>query len=284
MDPLRRARAARRARVAPRGAIRSRPDGRRIEVGRVLVCHPAAARSGYRRGAAHTDHGRVQGIRQDLHYDRRRAGYRDPDAADLSLPRRVPGLQHGFLRGDRRGNAHHRHDSQLILRETNPRGWSVRRHRMVDQMSPELPQAERKSRAPHPQRSRWTIGRVLAQAAVVILIIVALFPFLFMLRVALSSARDYLAGIGVLSAPITFENFASVYGGTELGLYLLNSLLYSVLTTLIVLIIGSMRSEEHTSELQSRQYLVCRLLLEKKKNSPLYLTFLHLASFHHTRQ
>src|SRR3712207_7512757 len=28
------------------------------------------------------------------------------------------------------------------------------------------------------------------------------------------------------------------------------------------------RSEEHTSELQSRQYLVCRLLLEKKKNHP----------------
>src|SRR3712207_6866159 len=32
------------------------------------------------------------------------------------------------------------------------------------------------------------------------------------------------------------------------------------------------RSEEHTSELQSRQYLVCRLLLEKKKIS----TYLHL--------
>src|SRR3712207_7037978 len=29
---------------------------------------------------------------------------------------------------------------------------------------------------------------------------------------------------------------------------------------------GAARSEEHTSELQSRQYLVCRLLLEKKKN------------------
>src|SRR3712207_7653401 len=28
-----------------------------------------------------------------------------------------------------------------------------------------------------------------------------------------------------------------------------------------------LRSEEHTSELQSRQYLVCRLLLEKKKTS-----------------
>src|SRR3712207_7824598 len=30
---------------------------------------------------------------------------------------------------------------------------------------------------------------------------------------------------------------------------------------------AGLRSEEHTSELQSRQYLVCRLLLEKKKNS-----------------
>src|SRR3712207_7480587 len=29
---------------------------------------------------------------------------------------------------------------------------------------------------------------------------------------------------------------------------------------------GEYRSEEHTSELHSRQYLVCRLLLEKKKN------------------
>src|SRR3712207_7924121 len=33
------------------------------------------------------------------------------------------------------------------------------------------------------------------------------------------------------------------------------------------------RSEEHTSELQSRQYLVCRLLLEKKKN--LYVMILY---------
>src|SRR3712207_7056035 len=39
------------------------------------------------------------------------------------------------------------------------------------------------------------------------------------------------------------------------------------------------RSEEHTSELQSRQYLVCRLLLEKKKTDPtlliLYISFLY---------
>src|SRR3712207_8485485 len=33
------------------------------------------------------------------------------------------------------------------------------------------------------------------------------------------------------------------------------------------------RSEEHTSELQSRQYLVCRLLLEKKKKMTIYHTY-----------
>src|SRR3712207_7564439 len=35
---------------------------------------------------------------------------------------------------------------------------------------------------------------------------------------------------------------------------------------------GPGRSEEHTSELQSRQYLVCRLLLEKKKSKQTYTT------------
>src|SRR3712207_7993091 len=34
--------------------------------------------------------------------------------------------------------------------------------------------------------------------------------------------------------------------------------------------LSGQRSEEHTSELQSRQYLVCRLLLEKKKRHHLY--------------
>src|SRR3712207_9002099 len=37
-------------------------------------------------------------------------------------------------------------------------------------------------------------------------------------------------------------------------------------------VVSAGRSEEHTSELQSRQYLVCRLLLEKKKSIPSSLT------------
>src|SRR3712207_7333518 len=45
------------------------------------------------------------------------------------------------------------------------------------------------------------------------------------------------------------------------------------------------RSEEHTSELQSRQYLVCRLLLEKKKNTIVLFEHEHLLHYtnRHTR-
>src|SRR3712207_7939582 len=49
-----------------------------------------------------------------------------------------------------------------------------------------------------------------------------------------------------------FGRYADVLLDSGVGRALLNSLL---------------RSEEHTSELQSRQYLVCRLLLEKKNNT-----------------
>src|SRR3712207_8621656 len=38
------------------------------------------------------------------------------------------------------------------------------------------------------------------------------------------------------------------------------------------------RSEEHTSELQSRQYLVCRLLLEKNKHTQPYFLFFFIQS------
>src|SRR3712207_7693925 len=46
---------------------------------------------------------------------------------------------------------------------------------------------------------------------------------------------------------------------------------------------GSSRSEEHTSELQSRQYLVCRLLLEKKKDLKMKRPVsVHPSLTHHT--
>src|SRR3712207_7821889 len=46
---------------------------------------------------------------------------------------------------------------------------------------------------------------------------------------------------------------------------------------------SDVRSEEHTSELQSRQYLVCRLLLEKKNKKHIILTTQHPKCKHTTR-
>src|SRR3712207_8834035 len=49
------------------------------------------------------------------------------------------------------------------------------------------------------------------------------------------------------------------------GFIFQNFQLIPTLTALENVMVPLERSEEHTSELQSRQYLVCRLLLEKKK-------------------
>src|SRR3712207_6976378 len=58
----------------------------------------------------------------------------------------------------------------------------------------------------------------------------------------------------------------------DLGVHLVDLALWSLNNPSIASVTGKLfaggaplRSEEHTSELQSRQYLVCRLLLEKKK-------------------
>src|SRR3712207_7872990 len=47
------------------------------------------------------------------------------------------------------------------------------------------------------------------------------------------------------------------------------------------LVPGAVRSEEHTSELQSRQYLVCRLLLEKKKDKVLRVNLKFYLKLYH---
>src|SRR2546422_5085539 len=46
--------------------------------------------------------------------------------------------------------------------------------------------------------------------------------------------------------------------------------------------ISTQRSEEHTSELQSRLHLVCRLLLEKKKKQSIQSTLYRTGDIHHT--
>src|SRR3712207_7056948 len=53
-------------------------------------------------------------------------------------------------------------------------------------------------------------------------------------------------------------------------------------TTAIARLYG-VRSEEHTSELQSRQYLVCRLLLEKKKKKYNYIAYSRTTKYNSNR-
>src|SRR2546425_10173053 len=71
--------------------------------------------------------------------------------------------------------------------------------------------------------------------------------------------------------PISLENVARLFEQTRFAVYLGNSVLVATCTVLLTLAIATpaayARSEEHTSELQSLAYLVCRLLLEKKKNT-----------------
>src|SRR3712207_7483489 len=78
-----------------------------------------------------------------------------------------------------------------------------------------------------------------------------LFPYTTLFRSLVRAVSD---GVGVPSAR-AFGGLA----GAGIGLFALG---YAVFLTTDRI---QFRSEEHTSELQSRQYLVCRLLLEKKK-------------------
>src|SRR3712207_7467047 len=77
------------------------------------------------------------------------------------------------------------------------------------------------------------------------------------------------------------KNF--VKGGT----ISMQTFLAELLGTMLLVILGDgvvARSEEHTSELQSRQYLVCRLLLEKKKNQLAGVDLPHLVYAQMDRQ
>src|SRR3712207_7512054 len=79
-----------------------------------------------------------------------------------------------------------------------------------------------------------------------------LFPYTTLFR----SPKMIIAGYSAYSRVIDFARFAAV--AKEVGaLFMVDMAHFAGLV--------AARSEEHTSELQSRQYLVCRLLLEKKK-------------------
>src|SRR3712207_7766846 len=87
-----------------------------------------------------------------------------------------------------------------------------------------------------------------------------LFPYTTLFRSKkLSLVQYYEVELDRKSVHLTHEGIAAAQEAAGVGSFYVGN--------------NMERSEEHTSELQSRQYLVCRLLLEKKKNKlyPLYL-------------
>src|SRR3712207_7295826 len=87
-----------------------------------------------------------------------------------------------------------------------------------------------------------------------------LFPYTTLFR-SQRGELDAPLSVGVCCGGVDVFQFLSFHGERKSGLVETYSDIFSD--------IG--RSEEHTSELQSRQYLVCRLLLEKKKKNNLYV-------------
>src|SRR3712207_7896749 len=83
-----------------------------------------------------------------------------------------------------------------------------------------------------------------------------LFPYTTLFRSALG-----LSVVGVILYAGSLST-ADIVGAQSSGWFVL--LLVPSFVVFVISMVGE-RSEEHTSELQSRQYLVCRLLLEKKK-------------------
>src|SRR3712207_8750847 len=92
-----------------------------------------------------------------------------------------------------------------------------------------------------------------------------LFPYttLFRSEIAVKAA---LTGHMVLSTLHTNDAPATISRLLNMGVepFLITASVNVVLAQRLARKICADRSEEHTSELQSRQYLVCRLLLEKK--------------------
>src|SRR2546422_3669514 len=82
--------------------------------------------------------------------------------------------------------------------------------------------------------------------------------------IAEADVRDLIHGCIFTRGPKDLKNTAVFVGGADIaaGEQLLAAATKAMFKPFTV---SAMRSEEHTSELQSRLHLVCRLLLEKKK-------------------
>src|SRR3712207_7313294 len=88
-----------------------------------------------------------------------------------------------------------------------------------------------------------------------------LFPYTTLFRsLAVTLASILAATLGLANVVLMVAGYEVEGSGSTAG-----ALIFAALMAAAAIGMWQCRSEEHTSELQSRQYLVCRLLLEKKK-------------------
>src|SRR3712207_7452941 len=85
-----------------------------------------------------------------------------------------------------------------------------------------------------------------------------LFPYTTLFR-----SNSYLQQLG--KTPFFKKEKPTPYDEAVNLIWFLENVFYPATGQILSYLKNTFRSEEHTSELQSRQYLVCRLLLEKKK-------------------
>src|SRR3712207_8618091 len=99
-----------------------------------------------------------------------------------------------------------------------------------------------------------------------------LFPYTTLFRSSMGTSMGTVAALMPIAVDVASKtgfNIALVSGVVVGGAMFGDNLSFISDTTIAATRtqdVSMKRSEEHTSELQSRQYLVCRLLLEKKKN------------------
>src|SRR5438034_8875808 len=142
---------------------------------------------------------------------------------------------------------------------------------------------EKRARMPF----RRATGYVIAYIILLLGVIVSLFPYFLALTTALKPPDQIFSSAAwTLPNPVTWQNFIDVMTKYNFLAYAWHTLIFATILTLGQLIFSTLaayafarmefpgreqifwlylRSEEHTSELQSHSDLVCRLLLEKKK-------------------
>src|SRR5687767_14381782 len=121
----------------------------------------------------------------------------------------------------------------------------------------------------------------IVRLAVILIVLVLLVTVLYYLKIVLVPLLfSIIFAVMLYPFAIRLEKWGFAKGLAAFVTVLITTALLGYLVYLMFIQLSSffqqMRSEEHTSELQSLAYLVCRLLLEKKKNNIKYVTTIHM--------